>query len=293
MISVIIPVYNAEEFLPSLFESIKIQNLDKNLFEVLFVDNSSIDSSHMIIQEFIENNKEYQLKYFHYSKKASSYAARNYGVKRAVGEILAFTDSDCIPENDWLENIYNELKDNTDIIISGKVELFLDDKENIWENFDKTVHMRNDIRVQKNQVATANMAVRKDIFLELGFFSEVKSGGDFAWAENAVQLNKEIVYKENITVLHPSRKEFTEIEKKMKRLAFGEGQLYKEKDRGLVRGILKGVLRLIYLPKHIYISRNMYSNVGLAGVTKFNILYFYLKLEQLFSFVKGYSAADE
>ena len=195
-------------------------------------------------------------------------------------------------KDNWLANIYSAFKGDTDIIISGKIELFLDNEESIWENFDKIVHMRNDLRVQKNQIATANMAVRKNTFLKIGFFAEIKSGGDYAWAKYAAEINKKIVYKENIVVLHPSRKNYQQIEKKLKRLAYGEGQLYKETNRGFLPGLFKNILRLIYLPKHIYISRNMLANVGILGVISFNFYYLCLKLKQIFAFIEGYDGDE-
>jgi glycosyltransferase involved in cell wall biosynthesis len=293
MISVIIPVYNSEVFLSALFLSIQNQTLDTDLFEILFIDNNSTDKSPVLIKDFIVRNSKLTVKYFKYTQKASSYAARNYGVKKARGEILAFTDSDCILKDDWLVNIYNEFRQNADIIVSGKIELFLDNKENIWENFDKIVHMRNDLRIKKNQIATANMAVSKKTFLKIGFFPEVKSGGDFAWAEQAAGTNKKIIYKNNIIVFHPSRKSYQEIKKKLKRLAYGEGQLFRENNKKLLYGIFKNILRLIYLPKHIYISKNMISNVGFLRVIKFNFLYLFLKLKQIFYFIKGYGDKSE
>ncbi|MFW6030034.1 MAG: glycosyltransferase [Halanaerobiales bacterium] len=293
MISVIIPVYNSEQFLRELFNSIEEQTIEFHYFEIIFVDNMSTDQSPFLINEFINRNEAINASYYRYSEKASSYAARNYGVRKSAGDILAFTDSDCILHKDWINNIYNEFMGRDDLIISGNIELFLDDKKNIWENFDKIVHMRNDLRIKNKQIATANMAVRKKTFLKIGFFSEVKSGGDFSWAEKAASLNIVIFYKQNIIVFHPSRKSYQEIRKKLNRLAYGEGQLYRESDKSIISGIFKGVLRLIYFPKHIYISKKMLINIAFVKVVKFNIIYLYLKYQQIFYFVKGYGGENE
>lgn len=287
MISVIVPIYNGSRFLENFFNSLLSQKLDCKEFEIVMVDNNSTDNTSELIKEFISKNEHINLKYIFYDKRASSYASRNIGVKNSRGEILAFTDSDCILENDWLENIKIKLTEK-EKIISGKIELYFDDKRNIWENFDKIVHMRNDERINKNEVATANMAINKTLFNKIGFFDEVSSGGDFNFAKRAVKQGFEIEFIEEIKVLHPTRKTYNEIRKKLLRLTFGEGELYKKHNRSFLKGIAVNILRVFNLPKHLKISSTMLPNVGIINVTKFNIIYFYLKVLQLNSFIRGY-----
>jgi glycosyltransferase involved in cell wall biosynthesis len=287
-ISVIIPIYNSKKFLGKLFKSILEQNLENDKFEVVFVDNNSSDGSERMIKEFITKNKNYNFKYLFYDNKQSSYAARNFGVENCEGNVLAFTDSDCVLSQNWLLNIYNEVKKDDNKIISGNIELFIKDEENIWENFDKIVHMRNDLKIKKNEIATANMVVSKEVFLDIGFFDEVKSGGDFNWAKTAVKEGYKIVFKPDIIVFHPTRKNYNEIRKKLLRLAYGEGELYKKRKKTFVLGLIKSILRLIYIPKHIKISKKMLRNISFTKILKCNFLYLKLKLEQINFFIKGY-----
>ncbi len=287
MISVIVPIYNGSKFLDKFFNSLLSQKLSFKEFEVIMVDNNSRDNTSELIKAFINRNVYINVKYIFYDEKASSYASRNIGVKNSKGDILAFTDSDCILEDDWLENIKAKLTEK-EKIISGNIELYFDDKKNIWENFDKIVHMRNDERVNKNEVATANMAISRSLFNKIGFFDEVSSGGDFNFAKRAVKQGLEIEFSKDIKVLHPTRKTYDEIKKKLLRLTYGEGELYKKHNRSFFRGIVVNILRILNLPKHLKISKLMLSNVGIINVIKFNLIYFYLKVLQLGSFVRGY-----
>ena len=95
-VSVIIPVYNDSERLKLCLEALENQTYSKDLYEVIVVDNASEEDIKSIVGQFS------QAKYT-YESQSGSYVARNKGISIARGEILAFTDSDCIPASDWIE----------------------------------------------------------------------------------------------------------------------------------------------------------------------------------------------
>lgn len=97
MISVIVPVYNVEEYLNDCIESILRQTCDD--FELILVDDGSTDSSGLICDSYSENKK---IKIIHQRNQGLS-AARNTGLQHAEGDYICFIDSD-----DWVENIYLE-----------------------------------------------------------------------------------------------------------------------------------------------------------------------------------------
>lgn len=106
LISIIIPVYNCQEFLYKCYDSIKNQHLKE--FEVIFVNDGSSDKSEDIIRNFAANDSRLILT----SQKNSGQAyARNKGLKLANGHYIVFVDSD-----DWfyddkaLLNMYNAIK---------------------------------------------------------------------------------------------------------------------------------------------------------------------------------------
>ena len=114
-ISIIIPVYNVENYLRSCLDSVLSQTYKD--FEVLMVNDGSTDSSGVICQEFAERDRR-----FHYFEKENGGLsdARNYGIERAQGEYLTFIDSDDFLFEDYLENLYHASRlSDSDITIGG------------------------------------------------------------------------------------------------------------------------------------------------------------------------------
>ena len=85
MISVIVPIYNVEEYLVRCLESLKIQTYPD--YEVLMIDDGSTDSSGMIAESFADNDK---FRYFR-QKNQGQGAARNTGIEKDKGKYLFYT----------------------------------------------------------------------------------------------------------------------------------------------------------------------------------------------------------
>lgn len=287
-ISLIVPVYNAQNFLSKLITSIKNQTLSNDLYEVIFVDNGSTDSSVNIIERFITDYPNINL--VKYADKPSSYAARNFGVRYARGKILAFTDSDCILTPGWLKTIQKFSEKG--VVLSGKIELNILDKKNIWEIFDSKAHLDNQATHLLNKIATANMAVTQEDFISVGNFLEVFSGGDFEWSSRANQKGLNIIYLDNMKVYHPTRKTYKEIIKKSERIAFGDGE--KTADKGKVQFLVA-----LYFTKIFYLKTNYkYSKIlwrygiGIPEIIKFNFLFIRIRILQLLSAKAGFEKKD-
>lgn len=109
-ISVIIPAFNEEDYLPCLLESIKEQDFDN--FEVIVVDNNSSDNTAEIAKEFEVNVVE--------EKKQGPGYARNRGAIHASGDTLLFLDADVIlPYSDTLDRVRAILQTNDTVAGTG------------------------------------------------------------------------------------------------------------------------------------------------------------------------------
>ena len=104
MISVIVPVYNAEKYLKECIRSILNQTI-QNL-ELILVNDGSTDGSGYICDEYI--NKDNRIKVIHKENGGVS-SARNMGISEATGEYFTFVDSDDYLEPNALEILYNDI----------------------------------------------------------------------------------------------------------------------------------------------------------------------------------------
>ena len=179
-VSVIIPIYNGEKDLPDLIECLRSQAYAADQVEYLLVDNNSSDRSISIVQAAAES-KETTIRPLKENQIQSSYAARNTGIRAANSEILAFTDADCRPQPQWLENFIQPFSDPNVGIVVGEI-LALPGKSLLEKYADK-----QEVLSQKHTLAhpfypygqTANLAIRKQAFIEVGLFrSYLTTGGD-------------------------------------------------------------------------------------------------------------------
>lgn len=106
MLSVIIPVYNSEEYLPRLFDCLLSQTCKD--FEVLLVDDGSTDSSLQLLEEYATRDPRFKV--FHQENSGVS-VARNLGLENARGEVVTFIDSDDYVTNDYCEWILQNVSD--------------------------------------------------------------------------------------------------------------------------------------------------------------------------------------
>ncbi len=217
-VSVIIPVYNDCRRLRLCLEGLQNQSYSVNDYEVIVVDNVSTEDIRSIVEEF--TCCQYATE-----KKKSSYAARNKGISLAKGKILAFTDSDCIPDIDWIEKgaAYFQNNQNLDIV-GGEIEfIYYRQQPNLFELYDATSYLQqktyvNDVRF----AATANMFCRKESIDRIGLFNdELQSGGDLEWGKRAYREGCTMVYSYDACVKHPARKTFSGILKKDRRVIEG------------------------------------------------------------------------
>lgn len=114
-ISIIIPVFNTEQYISDCIESILAQTFKD--FEAIFVDDGSEDDSYAIISKYV--NLDSRIKVYHQNNAGVS-AARNLGLAKASGEYIAFIDSDDTISPDYLQQLYLGISSTSaDIVMSG------------------------------------------------------------------------------------------------------------------------------------------------------------------------------
>lgn len=113
LISIIIPVYNVEQYLDYCMESVLVQDY-KNL-EIILIDDGSTDSSGNMCDEYAKNDS--RVKVIH-KKNGGLSSARNIGIEVMTGKYLTFVDSDDYIRIDYVSRMYKYiLEDDTDLVV--------------------------------------------------------------------------------------------------------------------------------------------------------------------------------
>ena len=105
-ISVIIPTYNRSHMICDAIDSLCQQDLAVADFEVLVVDNNSQDETKNVVEKYIKEHKEYNIRYI-FEPRQGDYFARNRGADEAIGKYLVFTDDDALFDTNYLSTILN------------------------------------------------------------------------------------------------------------------------------------------------------------------------------------------
>ena len=114
IISIIVPVYNAERYLNGCLSSIQAQTFED--FEAIFVDDGSTDNSYSIIEEIVAEDNRFLL---FYQENHGVSSARNKGLEQATGDFICFVDADDQIAPTYLEDLYNALGSHADSSMGG------------------------------------------------------------------------------------------------------------------------------------------------------------------------------
>ena len=151
-ISVIIPVYNVENYLRECLDSITSQTVKD--IEIICIDDGSTDNSPEILKEY--QKKDSRIKIIT-KENGGQATARNLGIKEAQGEYIAFIDSDDFIESEMLEKLYTKAKDDNLDIAMCKIATYNNQtgeiKDNVWyymlgifRDFEKEIFNHKDTK---------------------------------------------------------------------------------------------------------------------------------------------------
>ncbi len=241
-VSVIIPARNSQESIRLLLDSLSRADYPAAKLEVLVIDNGSTDQTRKVVEEYpaVKLLEEISIR--------SSYAARNRGIEQARGEILAFTDADCIVTAGWISNGVRAIAGGSADLVGGRVEFFLSSGMPAAEIFDAASHMHSEDLVATGKgAATANLFVNAAVFRRIGAFPQsVRSGGDMIWTRLALSKGYRLAYAPDAIVRHPARN-MHELLRKAFRVGLGSPQIVRRDGSsptqlalGAMRSILPG-----------------------------------------------------
>ena len=233
-LSVIIPVYNDQKGIDKCIEALLSQNYPIDHFEIIIVDNASWPP-------IIKPSNSANVRLITCRIKGS-YAARNAGIKEAMGDMLAFTDADCVPDKDWLFSGTNALNScRRKCIIGGEVKMVLPDNPTSVALYQGlTGFMMKENIEQSRFTGTGNLFVRKEVFLVVGTFNEgLLSGGDREWCWRAGAAGYDIQFAADTVVITSPRKTIASAFRQATRVAGGRYMLQRMNSKHIQPSLIK------------------------------------------------------
>jgi len=210
-VSVVVPFYGAD--VSALFkcvESLLDQDYSKDRTTIVVIDNNETAS-------LPPSAFGGRCKLFH-EPLPGSYAARNRGVSESFDDIIAFTDSDCVPQRSWISAGVRALEEATrPVIVAGPIVFgFGSIAKTACELLDSIIHHRQGEYVfEHGFAATANLFVPRALISSHGQFdARFLSGGDREFGQRLTASGVEIVMADDAVIVHPARTRFIDLLKK-------------------------------------------------------------------------------
>lgn len=179
--SVIIPTYNRADLLKNCLEAVAVQSVSHDSYEIIVINDGSRDHSDSVIETFKRQNPYINFACIKQENCGVSHA-RNRGIERAQGEIVFFTDDDCVVPPNWIETLADGYRRHPDVGGVGGWYRYTEDalKKSSYAAYtsyefaahyvaDKEIKTRHFINPAGN---TSNMSYRKSALDKVGGFDE-------------------------------------------------------------------------------------------------------------------------
>lgn len=213
--SIIIPSYKQKNVIFDALDSVINQKTDFP-FEIFVVESSGDDTA-SLIRERYKNINVIELK-----DRAYPGTARNQAINMAKGKYLAFTDTDCIVDQYWLQNLvdahkrgYNVVgglvKNGTPSSIAGTVDYYLE-----FSEFVRHLESSN-----YSHFGTCNVSFKKRVFDQYGLFVDQIKGSDSLYCREIRKKGEQLYYQPKAVIWHRNRRDIKKIFKNQYELGYG------------------------------------------------------------------------
>ncbi len=249
-ISVVIATCNRARFLESCLNSLEKQSLDKDLFEVIVVNDGSTDSTSQLLDDF-KKKTSIHFRYINQENRGVSFA-RNVGIDNAKGEYIAFTDDDCIAPVDWLKKMYQLFSQAGENVagVGGPLDCITMNKDSYIAHFIQFIDEFNYIPVLRKHfiryvhtsqlkgteqipyLRTSNAMFRKKYLKEVGGFDvnfKRPGGEDPDLCYRLLNKGYSFHFDKDLRMLHCSREKFADYFKSLKN--YIKGEVWKSRKR--------------------------------------------------------------
>jgi GT2 family glycosyltransferase len=198
--SVIIPSYNSERTIISCLSSVMNQDLAES-YEVIVIDSSNDRTPYLVRKQFPA------VKLIHLEERTDPGTARNIGIAKAQGELLAFIDSDCVAGCDWLQRMI-QAHDSQYGAVGGAIENGNPETLVSWVGYVSEFREFLPIGPPRmvEHIPTCNISYKREVFTEYGGFrGEFYPQEDLLYNWEIRQKGERILFDPAIRVAHHHR----------------------------------------------------------------------------------------
>jgi glycosyltransferase involved in cell wall biosynthesis len=228
-VSVIIPVYEPDDSLVSLARCLAGQTYPANRLELLLVDDgSSGQQTGAVFEAALRVLPDTVSARLLRQPNRGSYSARNTGIAAAGGDLVIFTDADCLPQPVWIAGMVAALLSGEDDLVAGAIAMMRSDETSVTEWYDSLLGLPQQWFAQSVGFgATANLGVtRACLDVVQGFDATLRSGGDQEFCDRAQRSGFHLGYSASAPVVHSARIGIEELARKTRRVAMGRADAY-------------------------------------------------------------------
>ena len=274
-ISIIIPAYNAEKTLERSLEACITQEYPKGNLEVILVDDGSVDRTSEIAKSYIPRG----LKYI-YQDNGGPAKARNTGWKASKGEIICFTDADCVPEKEWVAKLMASYRSPEVGGVGGSYDIVNGDKI-LPACIHQEIRERH-LRMPKvvNYLGSFNLSYRGKVLAEVGGFDESfthASGEDNDLSYRVINNGYTLLFNENAKVAHCYPENLLKYLKQQLVHGYWRVKLHRMHPQTVKGDVYSGIFDYIQPPLFLVTLLLLPS----VFITPFNILFLLLLLTEV------------
>ena len=195
----VVPAYNADGSIESLLIALEHQDMPRDQYQIIVVDDGSVDGTAELVVSFPDVVLLKQ-------RNRGPAAARNYGAREAQGSIVVFTDSDCVPNSDWLRQMVTPMSDSEVVGVKGA---YCTGQSSLISRFiqaeyeDKYRRMAGQDSI--DFIDTYSAAYRRDLFLKYQGFDEdfpVASAEDVEFSFRLADDGLRMIFNPEAVVYH-------------------------------------------------------------------------------------------
>ena len=265
-VTVIIPHFNDLERLDICLAALQVQTYPRDRVRVIVADNASPQGLEAV-QAVAGARAEVVL-----VTERGAGPARNGAAALATSELLAFTDSDCVPEPQWLEAGIGALARYD--FVGGHVTVLVDDEARMTptEAFERVFAFDFKTYIeQKGFTGSGNLFCARTLFETVGGF-RVGVSEDYEWSKRALAAGFRLGYEARAVVGHPARRNWDELTRKWRRVNAETYGLSAGRSgrrlRWLLRSLALPASALVHTPRMLFSPKlsGLSARIGGLGV---------------------------